>query len=105
MRLVNWPVAEEFINKNGNARDIVEAFRVVIGNINDANTPPKLQQHFGKRMDTIKGNRYCINIGGNNIRTIVVVEFAINTMEIKWIGWHPDYDKLCKKNLQYNVGN
>ena len=44
--------------------------------------------------DYIKNGRYVFNIGGNNFRLVAVVVFIAGVMNIRFIGTHPEYDKI-----------
>jgi mRNA interferase HigB len=60
-----------------------------------------------KKVATKIPNRVVFDIKGNNIRIIAKYLFHENLKEqilyIKWIGTHAEYDKLCDKNLQYDI--
>lgn len=75
--------------------------------------PQDIVETFGKKAVDILRNsnrRVIIDVRGNKIRIIVQYKFYINLenqkktrLYIKWIGSHNEYDKLCKKNLQYSI--
>ena len=44
--------------------------------------------------DYVKNGRYVFNIGGNNFRLVAVVIFIAGVMNIRFIGTHPEYDKI-----------
>ena len=44
--------------------------------------------------DYVKNGRYVFNIGGNNYRIVAVVIFIGGVMNIRFIGTHPEYDKI-----------
>jgi mRNA interferase HigB len=50
-------------------------------------------------------SRVIFNIGGNKYRLIVKYYFGEKQVHlfICWIGTHADYNKLCKKEKQYNI--
>lgn len=53
---------------------------------------------FGvSRVDILQRDRVCINLGGNNVRIILKVEYGFGIAFVRWIGWHKDYDKLGDK--------
>jgi mRNA interferase HigB len=49
--------------------------------------------------------RIVFDVGGNKYRMICKYHFgkAEVKLYIRWIGTHADYDKLCKKQEQYEV--
>lgn len=44
--------------------------------------------------DYVKNGRYVFNIGGNNFRVVAVVIFIGGVMNIRFVGTHPEYDKI-----------
>ena len=53
----------------------------------------ELKQTFPSA-DYVKNGRYVFNIGGNNYRVIAVVIFIGGVMNIRFVGTHPEYDKI-----------
>jgi mRNA interferase HigB len=48
-------------------------------------------------VDYIGKERYVFNIRGNNYRMVVVVIFITNSLTIRFLGTHSEYDKIdCK---------
>ena len=48
-------------------------------------------------VDGIGNQRYVFNIKGNNYRIIVVIQFVIGRIYIRFVGTHAEYDKIdCK---------
>lgn len=66
-------------------------------------TPNELKQVFPS-LDNFKyrDKWYVIDIGGNNLRMIALIEFRDNRMYVKHIATHSDYDKLCDKYRREN---
>jgi mRNA interferase HigB len=44
--------------------------------------------------DPIGDNRYVFDIKGNAYRMVAVIIFQHQTVHIRWIGTHPEYDKI-----------
>jgi len=44
--------------------------------------------------DYAGNGRVIFNIKGNDYRLIVIVLYVVNTVEIRWIGTHAEYDKI-----------
>ena len=44
--------------------------------------------------DYVGNNRYVFNIKGNNYRTVVLVVFFAETVAIRFIGTHSEYDRI-----------
>jgi mRNA interferase HigB len=66
--------------------------------------PQDIVLTFGpKAVDMIGEDRVVIDVKGNNIRIIAKYQFPSARLYLKWIGTHAEYNKLCKKGLQYTV--
>ena len=46
--------------------------------------------------DFLGNDRYVFNIGGNNFRIVVMIQFSIRTLYIRGIMTHREYDALNK---------
>ena len=44
--------------------------------------------------DILPGNRVVFNIGGNNYRLIVKIEYQFQDVYVRFIGTHAEYDKV-----------
>ena len=49
--------------------------------------------------DYVGNSRYVFNIKGNNYRIVAVVTFFAGRMVIRFIGTHPEYDKIDVKTI------
>lgn len=45
-------------------------------------------------VDNVGNQHYVFNIRGNNHRLVVVIKFTIKWVYIRFIGTHPEYDKI-----------
>ena len=50
-------------------------------------------------VDYVGNQHYVFNIKGNQYRLIIVVKFVIDTVLIRFIGTHSEYDKIDAKNI------
>lgn len=57
-----------------------------------------VRRTFGSA-DSVGNQRYVFNIHGNSYRLVAVVKFAIRTVYIRFVGTHPEYDKIDVKNI------
>jgi len=46
-------------------------------------------------------DRVVFNIMGNNYRLVVRIVFEFKTVQIKWFGSHPEYDKINVATVAY----
>lgn len=58
----------------------------------------ELKQMFPS-VDYVKNGRYVFNIGGNNYRVVTVVIFIGGVMNIRFVGTHPEYDKIDSSTI------
>lgn len=55
-----------------------------------------IRKMFGSA-DYVGNNRYVFNIMGNHYRLVAIIIFASQKVYIRFIGTHPEYDKIdCK---------
>lgn len=61
-------------------------------------TPEEMKKIF-KTLDNFKykDKWYVLDVGGNNLRIIALIQFVNKRIYIKHIVNHADYDRLCKK--------
>ena len=61
-------------------------------------TPEEMKKVF-KTLDNFKykDKWYVLDVGGNNLRIIALIQFVNKRIYIKYIVNHADYDRLCKK--------
>ncbi len=78
------------------AKAIQEAYKVLRNG--DFRSPDTLRNVFPS-LDNFKYKNkwWIIDIGGNNLRLMVFIEFRDNRMYVKHIVTHAEYDKLCRK--------
>ncbi|WP_080904496.1 type II toxin-antitoxin system HigB family toxin [Parabacteroides sp. Marseille-P3160] len=50
-------------------------------------------------VDSVGNQRYVFNIKGNDYRLVVLVNFKIKMVYIRYIGAHKDYDKIDCSNI------
>jgi mRNA interferase HigB len=49
----------------------------------------------------VGGDRVVFNIKGNDYRLVTAIDYGRQTVFIKWIGSHADYDKINVRTVQY----
>jgi len=52
-----------------------------------------IRKMFGS-VDYVGNNRYVFNIKGNHYRIVVIIIFASQKVYIRFIGTHPEYEKI-----------
>ncbi len=49
----------------------------------------------------VSRDRVVFNIKGNDYRLVTVIDYRRQTIFIKWLGWHRDYDNIEARTVQY----
>ena len=57
------------------------------------NSHNELKQFF-PAVDYVGGGRYVFNLKGNGYRIVAIVIFCEDSMMIRWVGTHAEYDKI-----------
>ena len=50
-------------------------------------------------VDYVGNNRYVFNIKGNDYRLVVIIIFISQKIYVRFIGTHPEYDKIDAKTI------
>lgn len=56
-------------------------------------TPHDIKKQF-RSVSILKNNRAVFNIGGNKFRLVVAIDYNRQTIFIRFIGTHPQYNKV-----------
>jgi mRNA interferase HigB len=114
VQIISEKYIKEFMDKHPEYAESLKAWMSIVKH-STWEKPQDIVETFGAKAVEIlqKGNRrVIIDVKGNNIRIIAQYKFYINLRNqkktrfyIKWRGTHAEYDKLCKKNLQYTIDN
>ena len=83
---------EEFTSKHADAKEALERWCDILVNA-------KWKSHADLKADFpsadfVGNNRYVFNIRGNNYRTVVMVVFFAESVAIRFVGTHSEYDKI-----------
>ncbi len=49
----------------------------------------------------VSGDRVVFNIKGNDYRLVTAIDYRRQIVFVKWIGSHPDYDRIDARTVQY----
>ena len=96
MNIIAYGPLREFADQHPNLRTAIKAwYKIANAKSMEWRKPQDIVDTFGsERVDILKNNRVCINIGGNNARLILKVDYEWNVAFVRWIGWNKDYDNL-----------
>lgn len=85
---------KDFYSKTGcqDAKGPLDAWYHEAKNANWASWPDIKAQY--RTASVLKNNRVVFNIGGNKYRLIVAINFPTQTVYIRFVGTHKEYDKI-----------
>ena len=92
MRIFSRKALRDFIRKHANASPSVESWYREAKH-GGWKSFAEIREHF-RSADSIQGNRVVFNLSGNRYRLIVKVAYKTQTLYIKFIGTHSEYDKI-----------
>ena len=95
MKLINKNLIIEFYEKNRDSKVALERWVNLIEQIN-CHSWHELKQIFNS-VDNVGNDHYVFNIKGNNYRLIAVIFFQLQTVNIRKICNHNDYDNIKPK--------
>jgi mRNA interferase HigB len=92
MRIISRKPLREFAAKHSQADPLLDAWyrRVLRANWN---TPADVKRDYATA-DVLPDNRIVFNIGGNNYRLIVRINYHRQAVYIRFIGTHAEYDRI-----------
>lgn len=61
-------------------------------------TPHDVKQSF-RHASILKNSRVVFNLGGNRFRVVTVVLYAHQTVEIRFVGTHTEYDRISAQEV------
>jgi mRNA interferase HigB len=97
MHVIARPIFEEAKLKFPNDADAIDDVYRVLKNNNFA-SPVEMRQVFPSLDNMKHKNRmYVIDIGGNNLRLLAIIEFKFKKVFVRHIVKHSDYDVLIEK--------
>ena len=97
MHVLARPIFEEAKAHFPNDAAAIEQVYKVLKN-NDFSTPEEMRVVFPS-LDNMKHKKrmYVIDIGGNNLRLLAIIEFKFKKIFVRHIVKHSDYDELIQK--------
>lgn len=117
VRILKIQSIHEFIKRNPEYKKPLEAWFSIVNSC-DWDKPADIVAEFGakaidllgkkdNKASTVSCERVVFDIKGNHIRIIAKYQFhpklKQSILYLKWIGSHTAYDKLCKKNQQFEI--
>lgn len=97
MRIITRNTLVEFYTKHSSAKTALEEWYRKVRKA-ECNTLADIKRDFNS-VDYIGNQRYVFNIKGNDYRLVVVVKFTMQSIYIRFVGTHKEYDRIDCKNI------
>jgi mRNA interferase HigB len=92
MRIISRRTLREFATKHPQAEQPLEAWYRYV-RVAHWRTPAHIRASF-RSADILPDNRVVFNIGGNNYRLVVKLEYDPQIVYIRFLGTHTEYDRI-----------
>ena len=97
MRIVTFKRIKVFIESHKDSKTALEEWyfkttKAKWGNLSD------IKRNFNT-VDYVGNNRFVFNIKGNRYRLVAIIIFSSQKVYIRFIGTHPEYEKIDCKNI------
>lgn len=92
MKISNKNLLEQFTKKHSGTTNAVNKWIETVEE-NEFKSHNELLQMFPKT-DYVGNGRYVFDIKGNRYRFVVLIVFVAGLMELRFVGTHPEYDKI-----------
>jgi len=92
MRIISRRTLREFTVKHPQAEPPLEMWYRYVHNA-DWRTPADVKASF-RSADILPDHRVVFNIGGNNYRLVVKIEYEPQIVYIRFVGTHVEYDRI-----------
>jgi len=95
MRVIGASKLHEFWNRHQDAKAQLEAWYAEVKHAT-WETPNDVKERYGTA-SIIGNNRVVFNICGNKYRLVVHIKYGFETVIIRFIGTHAEYDRIDAK--------
>ncbi len=92
LRVISEKNLRAFGERHPSAEKPLKAWLAEVKHSN-RDSPDQVKTRF-PNASMIRGNRVVFNIGGNNFRLVVWVNYGIQVVYVKWFGTHAEYDRI-----------
>ena len=97
MRVISKRTLQEFWNCHNEAEHPLAAWYAEVMKA-EWQSPKEIKAHY-QTASFLRNNRVVFNIGGNKYRLIVKINYAYNTVYIRFVGTHAEYDKINAEEI------
>lgn len=92
MRIVSFKKIREFSDKYNDAESALSFWYYNVTS-KEWNSLNDIRNDYNT-VDYVGNNRYVFNIKGNSYRLVAIISFNAKKVYIRFIGTHPQYDKI-----------
>jgi len=92
MRIIGKDILDEYGKRHADAKGRLEAWCEHVERSNWTRPQDIKAEH--PRASIIPNNRAVFNIKGNYYRLVVEIAYKVGIVRIRWVGTHPEYDKI-----------
>jgi len=97
MHIVSRKILREFWERHPDARQPLQAW---FADVKRAHwTGPKEIKAIYHNASFLAGNRVVFNIKGNSYRIIVVIQYKLGNIYIRFVGTHQEYDRVDAETI------
>lgn len=100
MQVIARRTLKEFWMRHPRSEGPIRAWLAVASAAQWAN-PAEIERQFGSTVDFVADNRVIFDLGGNKYRLVVHVSFAFSRVLVKFIGTHPEYDRIDPETVSW----
>ena len=92
MRIISRRALRKFSDRHPQARRPLDDW-YRLASQSEWRTPADIKKLF-RSADILAENRVVFNIGGNDFRLVVKVEYGLQMVFVRFVGTHAEYDKI-----------
>jgi len=97
MRVISKRTLQDFWKRHNEAEHLLVAWYTEAIKA-QWKTPQEIKSYY-QTASFLPDNRVVFNIGGNKYRLIVKINYAYNTVFIRFVGTHAEYDKINAQEI------
>ncbi len=100
MRVIARRTLKQFWKRHPQAEGPLRAWFAVIAK-SQWKGPAEIKRQFGTTVDFVGDNRLVFDIGGNKYRVIIHFSYEWSRVLVKFVGTHPEYDRIDAKTVTW----
>lgn len=97
MHVIKRRTLTNFTKDHADAKDQMNSWYFLLKH-GDFPNPDAIKQKF-RSADILPGDRVVFNIKGNRYRIVAKIKYDTQTLFIRFIGTHAEYDKIDAENI------